>query len=290
MPNVDVITFGKLTLRQPMQTIATYPTKQVEALIGYLLLSSKRVHPRQTLIALLWPDVEIDKARHRFSVVLSRTRQLFARLNTPFETHFHSSREQIEVIDKRPFSLDRDRFVEKCHRAFRHSDSKQKESLLREALALYRGELLTGIDAEWCLVEREALARMRLRVLGELMYGQQQLKQHEEAILFGNLILKEDPLREEVHQALMISYAELDRFTEFSRQFDQLKAMLWEELQTPPLPDTIRLHNRLLADHLNGRIWPTFPSNNSPQMQKLHHAISQYTQASKQLLDLLREF
>lgn len=286
---LQVVMLGKLAIEHDGCCVQSFPTQQVEELLGYLFLSPTAVHPRVDLISLLWPDVEVAQARHRFSIVLSRIRKLFQKLNVPFDGCFVASREAVRIVPERPFSSDRDAFVAACKQGFRQSEIEHKEASLRQALRFYNGDLLMGIHAEWCLVERESLARQRLRALGELMSCCQKRQNHEEAIELGHTILADDPLREEVHRALMISYSQQGQFSEMAKQFQVLRAVLWEELRELPMVPTLDLYSQLLSSHTAFTL-TNMPQKTAVDHHQLHKAMTEFDRASKRLLSLLREF
>lgn len=248
---LEVYGFGKLRLANQQMVVNHFPTRQVEELLGFLLIQPKIRHPREKLITLLWPDIpSTSHGRHRFSIVLSRLRQLFGNLQTPFEQHIFTTREWIELIPTQQFFFDREQFVAACNRGFNEEGAQAKERYLQTAVSLYRADFMEGVYAEWCLTEREYLARLRLRALGQLMHSCIQRHAFAEAIEYGATILQDDPLREETHRALMYCYQQQNRPDLAANQYFACQALLENELQTQPLPETTQLFTEIMGQRV----------------------------------------
>ena len=67
--------FGQLRAETEDRVVARFPTQKSAALLAYLAYHLERPHPREKLIDLLWPDVELDSGRNSFNVALSSLRQ-----------------------------------------------------------------------------------------------------------------------------------------------------------------------------------------------------------------------
>lgn len=281
---LEFLGFGKLQICHAAVTINQYPTQQVEQLMAYLLLHPEMEHSREKLIFEFWPDVETDQARHRFTIVLSRLRQLFKQLGVPSEKYVQTTRDWVLFAPERPFSFDRNQFVTQSLTGLKTEELQTRELLLRQALHLYRAELFEGIYTQWCLTEREYLARLRLRVLGQLMYCCLQQDAFAEAIEFGHLILQEDPLREETHRALMHCYQQQNRPDLAARQFVQCCTLLEQELGILPLPETTKLYTEIMSQRVRSSL---SKSPHSSKNQKIQQAFLAFQAAASALDDML---
>lgn len=277
--------FGKLRFGHETTILAQFPTRQVEELFGFLLLRPEVRHPREKLITLLWPDILEAEGRPRFSIVLSRLRQMFKQLQTPFSNYVETTREWVMFDPQRPFTFDRDQFVNACRQGFRAESDENREALLQTAVSLYRADLMEGIYAEWCLAEREHLARLRLRALGQLMHGAMQRQAYPAAIEQGHAILQDDPLREETHRALMTCYAAQNRHDLAARQYEQYLHLLQAELNVPPLPATTDLYRQIMESRARAALHSAAAS--PQQKAALQTALTAFQQAAQHLNNLL---
>lgn len=278
---LEFLGFGKLQLCHAGKSINHYPTRQVEGLMAYLLLHPEIEHSREKLIFEFWPDEETDNARHRFTIVLYRLRKLFQQLEIQFEKYIQTTREWVLFAPERPYSFDRDLFVTRSQHGLKTEDLHQREIILRQAVELYKAELFEGIYAQWCLTEREYLARLRLRVLGQLMYCCLQRNAVAEAVEFGHLILHEEPLREETHRALMHCYQLQNRLDLAGQQYYQCLTLLEDELGILPLPETTRLFTEIMASRAHQSLNDT--ATTSPKKQKIQQAFAAFIAAASDL-------
>jgi DNA-binding SARP family transcriptional activator len=74
---------------------------------------------------------------------------------------------------------------------------------LAGAAALYRGELLEGLDDEWLAEDRERLHRRCLQALERLVALLGERGDHAGAIPYAERLLRQDPLQEAAWRTLM---------------------------------------------------------------------------------------
>src|SRR5438876_7973175 len=65
---------GGLRVRRGDQIVTRFRTQKTSLLLAYLAYYSRRTHPREALMELLWPESEVEVARHKLSVALSSLR------------------------------------------------------------------------------------------------------------------------------------------------------------------------------------------------------------------------
>lgn len=275
---LQVHAFGKLQLRYGQQVIASFPTRHVEELLGYFLIHQDTCHSREKIIGILWPDSSASKSRGRLNTVLWRLRTLFHQFGSSVEDCFPATREWVRFSPQCPLYLDAVVFQQKLSQAEK-AEGDERERMLQEALALYRGDLFEGIYSDWCLIERERLARLCLRAKGQLMLYCQQRRRFAEAADWGQEILHDDPLREEVHRAVMHCYWQLGWFSLAVKQFRLCTQLLEDEMGVLPLPETIAAYQAIVAD----RVTAVSPH----QTKSIHEAFARFQNAANQLNQLL---
>ena len=144
--------FGAVEASRGEQTLSHWPTRAVAALLARLALEPDRVHPREELIELLWPGVELATGRNRLRQALSTLKRLLEPPELKAPPVLLADRLGVRV---RPGALDSD-----VARFQRHQRGAQGQA----ALALYRGELMPGFYDEWVQDERRRLAELRERL------------------------------------------------------------------------------------------------------------------------------
>lgn len=282
MNSLQVLGFGKLRLQYGNQVVVKFPTRQVEELLGFFLLHQGAHHGREKLITLLWPDSDPDKARGRFSTALWRLRAMFDELGTPADSYLHATREWVAFAPSYPLQIDIEQFQRTILQAESLTAVSAREKALVDALSLYKGELYEGIYSDWCLVERERLARLRLRAMGQMMASCLHRGAFAEAVEWGQAILADDPLREEVHRALMHCYQNTAQYGRAITQFQQCAQLLQNELAILPLPETIAVYQEIISERLKTL------STDSPDTA-VQAAFANFQQAAARLNTLLEQ-
>jgi DNA-binding SARP family transcriptional activator len=286
--HLQIKTFGKFQLHYKGQVAAHFPTQSVEELLAFLVLHPHLKHSRLKLIDLLWPDCSEQQGRGRLNTAVWRLRGVFDALGFAYEDVLLTSRSWISIHAKSAMQVDCKTFEKYQQSASQEEDLTQKEAWLRQALVLYQGEFCEGIYADWCLLERERLARLHLRTLGQLMHCYMQSSEYEKAVEIGQQILQVDPLREEVHRALMRCYYRLEQYTQAIRQFHTCSRLLQSELQVYPMPATVTLFSQIAAERSSGLRQPTNASHSLTD--EIQEAVFQLQTASRNLSQLLVKY
>src|SRR5262245_2317015 len=68
--------FGGLRVRLNGRTIERFRTRKAASLLAYLALFPDRSHPREELIDIFWPDMDIESARNNLRQSLFSLRHL----------------------------------------------------------------------------------------------------------------------------------------------------------------------------------------------------------------------
>jgi len=286
MTQIAVFTLGKLHLRAGTQAVTSFPTRQVEELFAYLLLHPDVSHSREKLIDLLWPN-EGGMMRGRFSTVLWRLRATLDTLGGMASACLNVTRDSLMLKPLPILAVDFVQFEQALYQANMASHEEISEANLRCALDLYLGDLYEGIYADWCLLERERLARLYLRGMGQLMAQLIQRQAYEEAIGLGQRILQRDSLREEVHRAIMYCYWQMKDWSAAAMQFHQCAQMLQDELHIAPMPETVTLYRQITADRLQQL--PAAANVNPHKRNQLLAAVAEFQSAAAKLDQLLSQ-
>ena len=123
---------------------------------------------------------------------------------------------------------------------------------LERALALYRGELLEGLDTgatafeEWLRSERQRLFEVAVETAGRLLRHYVKLAQDEAAVRTAIRLTTLDPAQETVHRTLMRLYAAQGRRAAALRQYQICVDALRRELDAEPEAETTELYLEVL--------------------------------------------
>jgi DNA-binding SARP family transcriptional activator len=233
--------------------VVTVSRRKAWALLAFLALEEQRQH-RDTLAALLWPDLDQAHARAALRTTLSA---LVTEIPGPWftaEQDLLALNPQALWIDVRAFQA-----LLAQSRAHKHDNPAlcgECRGWLHEAVDLYRADFLAGFTVQggsaefehWQLTQREWLRREQSYALKRLATAYGALDDVEQAISVANHWVALDPLHEAAHRLLMHLYAASGRRAEALRQYQKCVDLLQSELATPPEDETTRLAQRIQAD------------------------------------------
>ncbi len=220
-----------------------WPRRSARSLLLLLLATPGRSLPRDRVLDLLWPEAAPDAALNALYVALHGLRRtLEPGLRVGKSSAYVES--AAEAIRLRPVSglwLDTDAFESALARADA-AVADGRLALLREALALYAGDLLAEEPyADWPVARREALRRAWRRAVIDSADLARETGQPLTAAPDLERLLAADPTDEPAHRALMRALAAAGRRDEALRHYERCAAALRRELGTDPDDETAAL-------------------------------------------------
>lgn len=242
----QVQVLGRLRATRGSRSIDRFPTRKTGALLAFLALEPGRPRARELLLETFWPDSSADAGRNSLSQALSGLRRT---LEGPGAagTVLAADRFSVGLV---PGAVETDagqlRAAWLAARSLEPGDDSYRQAL-EQAAALYRGELLPGVDGEWVESEREDLARVHLEILGALVRRLLLDGDHRQAIEVARRAVAADPLREPAHRDLLRALAADGRRTEALRHFGELERLLADELGVAPDEESRRLADSIRA-------------------------------------------
>src|SRR5262244_3651732 len=132
-----------------------------------------------------------------------------------------------------------------CARAGRWAEAS---AALHEALALWRGQPLADVPSD-VLARRELprLAEARLQATEDRIEADLQLGRHGDLIAGLRQLTEAEPLRERLHELLMLALYRAGRQADALAVYRQARATLVGELGIEPGPALRGLHQQMLA-------------------------------------------
>src|SRR6266581_2046509 len=236
----------------------TFLTRKALALLVYLAVEGG-THPRKTLSESFWPELDAEHGRAALRATLLELRKLLERSHGPGElAHLLAERDTLGFDQGSPLVLDL-RLVE--------SASKQVGRGIEPLTSQVRGELLAQLEQATHQVRGPFLAGFTLR---DSQFFDDWTRQHREywhlrvhqlfdalsmlyertgdgerAIETVSRWLGFDPLHEEGYRRLMrLRFSQGDRSGAL-RAYANCRAVLADELQVEPEPETVALAKRI---------------------------------------------
>ena len=150
--DIYVSLFGELSISTSKGVLkeADFSSPRISRLISYLLISRKNAISPQEITQTLWPDDSDNPAKNVKGLVY-RLRQKFSLISD--EPLILSSASGYQLNPELHIMTDYQRFDELVSSAARASSVINKVDILKNALDLYRGKVLSSADGEHWLIQ-----------------------------------------------------------------------------------------------------------------------------------------
>src|SRR5262249_27367396 len=169
-------------------------------------------------------------------------------------------RDKIEVNPEVDCWVDTEIFERTYHQTKGRQDLDEGDvHSIRGAVSLYRGAFLEGYCQDWCVYERERFQNMYIVMLDKLIEQCLIQRDYEEALDWGERVLRLDPASERTHQQIMRLHHLSGNRTLALRQYERCVRALQEELEVEPSNSTLALLQRIREDTLTFGCEPGIP-------------------------------
>lgn len=209
-------------------------TRKVTALVAYLVVTAVP-HNRDTLAALFWPEADTARAKTSLRVALSTLREALG------EEVLAVARQEVGIKAVADWEVD--------VWQFRQAMSQKNPAGWQTAVALYRGDFLSGFTLpdspafdEWQFFVTEELRQLCLNALKTLVTEKNDLPLPS-LVALARQWVSLDNLDEQAHACLIQLYRQSDQPTAAWRQFQACERILAQELGIEPSPQTKNLLN-----------------------------------------------
>jgi len=206
----------------------------------YLLFAGPKTRGEISLV--FWPDSSADQVRANFHTTLHRARQALGADVILYDKELYFINPDLDVWCD---ALQFERLARQANMLPAHD--ARAEDLRRKAVALYRGDFLPSLDAEWVYVRRDMLAELYLDTLIGLGRCAQARNDYRTAIATFHEALSVDPYREEIHREIMSCYGEMGERGRVLDHLRELRRLFRRELSAEPTEETLRFAQSLLS-------------------------------------------
>src|SRR5699024_4503798 len=204
-------------------------TKKAEQLFVFLLHLRDRLVEKEEIIETLWQDVERKRAYEQMYVAVSHIRKAL----NPLKEHMTiKSRSDYYVLALENIRIDMDQFDE----LFSSNLSLSAESIAQYEAALLSNEglLLKDYDYIWLEGVRQKYEFKWLQIAGCVMEYYEAHAKPYKGINLATLVCERFPFEEIGYLYLMKYNASIGRNVMVEKLYEELRSMVWEELQTYP--------------------------------------------------------
>ena len=199
-----------------------------------LLLSANRVVTVDRLLEAIYGEDLPPTSRSQAQISISYLRRMFAAHSSSpvISTHPHGY-----IINVGPGELDLQRFEElvAAGRAARDARSlKTAVASYRDALRLWRGAALDGIESDLIRAAASRLDEQRITINEDRIQLELELGRHRELVGELGELIHEYPLRERLRGQLMLALYRCDRMAEALQVYRQARQIMIDELGLEP--------------------------------------------------------
>ena len=240
--------FQVFTQGEELGTIG-WRTSKAQDLFAYLLHKGEPVG-RDRIQEDLWPETDSETAINIFHVTLHRLRQALGKAGFPEMVSYAGKRYAL-CLDG--FSSDVRQFQE-LMTAGQSQDitAAEKAHWLEQAVALYRGSYLEGMDYLWLLHEREKIKNLHIETRASLSRYYLVIRSYEKAITHLHMVEEEDPFNEEIHALLIEAYTGQGSRKDAVRQYQKAEALFRQELGLRLSPELQALYEKAVHFQSSG--------------------------------------
>ncbi|MEU9886319.1 BTAD domain-containing putative transcriptional regulator [Sphaerisporangium sp. NPDC051011] len=265
--------------------------------LANLLLDANRVVTVDRLAEAIYGDDLPPTSRAQVQICISSLRRLFAANGDPDIISTQSRGYTIRVDEGR---LDMRRFEELTSRARRAREAGAADEAVnhyREALALWRGEALEGIDSRPVQAAASRLNEERILTNEDCVQLELDLGRHQQLVGELTRLVEGYPLRERLRGQLMLALYRSGRRAEALQVYRLARETMIEELGIEPNEQLQRLEQAILTadDSLDAPAEVTSvpaeppPAPSFPVPGLLPNAIADFTGRAKQVDAIQRE-
>ena len=238
-PDFVLNLFGAFEARVDGQALPPLRSVKGKYLLALLALRAEQDVSRQWLAQTLWPDSETpsDSLRQSLSDLRQKLGTQAFRLDAPTKTTLRLNCEnaKVDVI------------------AFNKAVKQGDETGWRQAVELYRGDLLEGVGEVWVLAERESRLQAYLKAL-EILTARARVDGDTQAeIRYLRRLLASEPCHEAAARNLMTALDNKDEPQAALEVYHQLRQRLLDDGNAIPSAETRALFQRILKANSGSR-------------------------------------
>jgi DNA-binding SARP family transcriptional activator len=259
---------------------ARVTARRQQVVLAMLLLNANRVVPLESLLDALWGSTPPATARAQIQTSISALRRLTVSAGLGDRIRVRGLGYTIELA---PAELDLHVFEDLVGRGRAELAASRPDAAraaFRGALALWRGEPLTGVDSAMVRANQVRIAERRVEAFEDCFDAELQLGRHHEIVGEISTMVEEFPLRERFVGQLMTALHRCGRRVEALAAYRTVRQTFVDELGLEPGEELRRLHQ----DILNGQA-ASNPATASVSVPRMLPARLPYFTGAEDLLD-----
>ena len=278
-PIFEIRLFGGFDARLNGNSLPPLRSRREQWLLALLVLRQDRDTSRDWLATTLWPDNDEQQALFYLRKSLSNLRKAL----TTEASRLLAPTQRTVRLDMAGAFADVISFDNALKQT---AGSPDFPAMLQEAIGLYRGPLLSDCLEEWAAVERNQREQAYLTALETLAAYFHAQGNPANAVHWLRLLIAADPYRESAHVTLMRTLADCGDQAAVIVVYQELRALLRQELNTSPSPETEAIYRQISKEQLSPALPPP-PQNPSPTRRHLPVPLSDLVGRKNEIAEVL---
>jgi len=202
---LEIQLLGDFHITYHGQPLDSFSTARLQSILAFLLIHHDIPQPRRRLAYLLWPDSSESGARNNLRQLIYQLRQALP----------DADRFLISDANSIGWRLDSDQTIDiallegalaQAAAAEKQQNPDLQRYALEQAAQIVQGTLLPGCYDEWITAERERIQANAVLALHKLILLEEQNRDYSAAIHAGQVLLRLDPLDENLYIQLLHLY------------------------------------------------------------------------------------
>ncbi|WP_248924181.1 response regulator [Paenibacillus hamazuiensis] len=226
---------GAMQIRKPdgEPEFLKWRTTKAKELFAYLLHHRGKMINKNTLLELLWPELDESKGLANLHTSINRIRNAWK--NTFGDDYISIRYSQYGyILESKDLRIDAEEWEQELRRLTPVSIENTAEH--QRLLDMYRGNFYEEDNYAWAEGERQRLKALWLQHALQLGQFYHSLGMNMEALGVYHQIQERDPLYEDSYFALMNLYARLDDTESVEKQYEFMIRTLEQEAGVDPSP------------------------------------------------------
>ncbi|GGK97835.1 SARP family transcriptional regulator [Planomonospora parontospora subsp. parontospora] len=261
-----------------------------QTVLAVLLLDANRAVTVGRLMEAIYGDDPPTTSRAQIQICISTLRRLLASHGSPDMISTQSQAYSVQVPDDRLDSRRFENLVLRARHARKESDREGAVTHYREALSLWRGPALDGIESRFVQSAASRLDEHWISTTEDCIDLELDLARHHEVVAELAALTERHPLRERLRAQLMIALYRSGRQAEALQVYRRARQVMIDELGLEPNERLQQLEHAILTSDssLDLPVQPVLltPETPSAVPRLLPTDIADFTGRTKQIDDI----
>lgn len=218
-------------------------TKAME-LFAYLIKNAGKTIIKEKILEDIWPAMDPEQTAKWLYTYIYQIRSVLKKYGVENGLIYKNKGYYLETYD---INSDIDEFENLIDSSMTEGTEFAIECL-KKAVTLYRGEYLEGFYNDWIMEEKNCFESLYLSALERLSKIYIKTKEYGLAEKYLLMILKKDPLSENAHEMLMITYEKMGDRMAMINEYESYCKIIKNELGIGPKKEMMDLFHKITKE------------------------------------------